>query len=160
MSKFSSILPKIVLWVLMILSVAATVIAFIGGSVDPTAEYKEPAHLDVLLCWMGIIAGIALLITLGFALVQLIRNFVKHPLSALKSMVGILLLFALLIVSFFCFTGYKYLNNDSIPTFDGVITPTMNNLANMSIISIGVLALVAVILIVFSGAFKRKVKDA
>ncbi len=159
MSKLTNLLPKLVLWVLMILSVVAFVMIFIGGSVDPTAEYKEPVYTDVLLYWVGIIFAIALIITLGFALVQIAKSFVREPAQTAKSMIGVLLLFGLLLVSLFCFNDFNYINNDILPTFDGEITLLMNQLSNMAIIPTAVLAVIAILLIVFSGLFKGKVKD-
>ena len=159
MSKLTNLLPKITLWVLMIVSVVTFVMIFIGGSVDPTAEYKEPVYTDVLLYLVAAICVLALIITLGFAFVQIAKGFVKAPGETAKSMIGVLLLFALLAVSLFCFNDYQYINNDILPTFDGEITLMMNQLANMAIIPTGVLAAIAILLIVFSSAFKGKVKD-
>lgn len=159
MSKFTSLLPKIALWILMALSVVAFAMVFIGGSVDPTAEYKEPVYTDVLLYWVGAIFAIALIITLGFALVQIFHQFRTAPGAAVKSMIGVLALFGLLAVGFFCINGFNYVDNEVLSTFDGTITLGMNQLSNMSIVSIGVLAVIAIVLIVFSGAFKGKVYD-
>ncbi len=158
MSKIVNILPKILLWVMMAVSVVATAMIFLGGSVDPSAEYREPVYTDVLLYWVAIAVGIALLVTLGFALVQLIRNFVKKPVEAIKSMIGPLLLIALLLVGFFFMNNYCYLGPEDIPTFDGPITMAMNQLVNMCMLGIGALSVVAVLLIIFGGAFKAKVK--
>ena len=159
MSKLTSLLPKIALWVLMALSVVAFVMVFVGGSVDPTAEYKEPVYTDVLLYWVFAIFVIALVITLGFALVQIFNSFKNSPLETLKSTVGVVLLFGLLAVSYFCFNNFQYLDNDGLPTFDGTITLTMNQLSNLSIISIAVLAVIAIVLIVFAKSFKGKIYD-
>ena len=160
MSKFSSLLPKVVLWILMVVSVAAFAMVFAGGSVDPTAEYLEPVYTDVLLYWIAAIVAIALVITLGFALVQLVKNFVKSPLATLESLVGPLLLVALLLFGYFGLTNFNFLTNDDIPAFDGVVSQSINQLSTMCMLGIGALALVAILLIIFSGLFKAKVKDA
>jgi len=160
MSKLTSLLPKIVLWVLMVVSVAAFAMVFAGGSVDPTAEYLEPVYTDVLLYWIVVIVAIALIITLGFALVQLVKTFIKSPLAAIQSLVGPLLLIALLLFGYFGMTGFHFLTNDDIPAFDGIISTGVNQLSNMCMLGIGVLAVVAILLIIFSSLFKAKVKDA
>lgn len=92
MSKFTALLPKIALWVLSILSVAATAMIFIGGVIDPSVEYKEPVYTDILLYWIIIMFALALVTTLGFALAQFIRMFANKPGKTLKSLVWIVLL--------------------------------------------------------------------
>lgn len=159
MSKLVNILPKILLWVMMAMSVVAIALIFLGGNVDPSAEYLEPVYTDVLLYWIAISVGVALLVTLGFALVQLIKGMIKNPWEAIKSLIGPILLIALLLVGFFCLNDYYFFTSDDIPTFDGTITLAMNQLSNMCMLGIGVLAIVAVLLIIFAGAFKSKVKE-
>lgn len=158
MSKLVNILPKVLLWVLMTVSVVATAMVFLGGSVDPSAEYLEPVYTDVLLYWIGISCGVALLVTLGFALVQLIKGMAKKPGEALKSLIGPILLIALLLVGYFGMNNYYFFTSDDLPTFDGTITLAMNQLTNMCMLGIGVLSVVAILLIIFAGAFKSKVK--
>lgn len=160
MSKFSTLLPKIILGVLMVASVVPFVMVFAGGSVDPYAEYKEPVYTDVLLYWVFGIFFLALLITLGFALIQFVQSLIKHPLSALKSMLSPILLVGVLLFGFFGMNDYQLQTNDTMPTFDGEISLLVNQLSNMCIFGIATLALIAVLLIVFSGLFKSKVKDA
>ena len=58
MSKLVNILPKILLWVMMAMSVVAIALIFLGGSVDPSAEYLEPVYTDVLLYWIAISVGL------------------------------------------------------------------------------------------------------
>lgn len=158
MSKFVNILPKVLLWVLMVVSVVAIAMVFLGGSVDPSAEYLEPVYTDVLLYWIGISVGVALLVTLGFALVQLIKGMAKNPIEAIKSLIGPVLLIALLLVGYFGMNNYCFFTSDDIPTFDGAITLAMNQLTNMCMLGIGALSVVAILLIIFAGAFKSKVK--
>lgn len=159
MSKFISVLPKVVLWVLMLASVVATAMIFVGGSVDPSAEYLEPVYTDVLLYWIAISVVIALLVTLGFALVQLVKDMVKKPLESLKAMVGPILMIAVLLVGYFCLNNYHYIGPEDLPTFDGAITLAVNQLTNMCMLGIAVLSVVAVLMIIFGGAFKTKVKE-
>ena len=84
---------------------------------------------------------------------------IKNPWEAIKSLIGPILLIALLLVGFFCLNDYYFFTSDDIPTFDGAITLAMNQLSNMCMLGIGVLAIVAVLLIIFAGAFKSKVKE-
>lgn len=158
MSKLVNVLPKILLWVMMAVSVVAIALIFLGGSVDPSAEYLEPVYTDVLLYWIGITVGIALLITLGFAVVQLGKGLVRNPGETIKSLIFPILLVALLLVGFFGMNNYCFFGPDAIPTFDGTITLLMNQLANMCMLGIGALSVIAILLIIFAGAFKSKVK--
>lgn len=160
MSKFYNLLPKISLWVLMLVSVVAFALIFIGGSIDPTAEYKEPVFTDVLLIWIAIILLLALAVTLIFACIQLVKGFISSPMSALKSLIGPLLLVALLLFGFFGANDFAFMTNDDLPTFDGTITLFTNQLTNACMVAIGVLAIIAILLIIFANAFKSKVKDA
>ncbi len=158
MSKFVNILPKLTLWILMPISVVATAMVLLGGSVDPTAEYLEPVYTDVLLYWMVISLAIAVIVTLGIALVQLIKGMIKKPGAALKSLIAPVLVLAVLLVGYFGMNDVYYMTAEEMPTFDGVITLGMNQLTNMCLLGAFVLLAVAILMIVFSGLFKPKAK--
>ncbi|MDD2618658.1 MAG: hypothetical protein PHT87_07685 [Bacteroidales bacterium] len=152
MSKLVNILPKVFLWLLMLLSVGAIVLVFSGGVIDPVAEYKEPVYLDYLLYWIGAIIGIAILFTLGFGLFQFGKGLVSNPKSALLSLGAILLLVAVFVVTFMTsdssetieIIGYEGIHNQ------GVWLKVVSMFTN----TIGIVAGVAILLMLFGGLFK------
>ncbi len=159
MSKFVNILPKLTLWILMPISVVATALVLFGGSVDPSAEYLEPVYTDVLLYWMVVSLALALVVTLGIALVQLIKGLIKRPGAVLKSLISPLLLVGVLLIGYFGMNDVYYMSAETMPTFDGTITLGMNQLTNMCLLGAFVLLGVAILMIIFSGVFKPKVKN-
>ncbi|HOQ58702.1 MAG TPA: hypothetical protein PLI37_06545 [Bacteroidales bacterium] len=154
MSKFINILPKLTLWILMLISVGATVLVFAGGVVDPEAEYKEPVLLDTLLYWIGIMIGIIILITIGFSIAQFGKNLFTDPKKALLSLGSVLLLAAVFVVTYVMsdssqpleITGYEGVHNRGV--WLSVVT--------MFIDTIAIVASVAILLMLFGGLFKIK----
>lgn len=152
MSKLINILPKVFLWLLMLLSVGAIVLVFSGGVIDPGAEYKVPVNLDFLLYWIGIIIGIAILLTLGFGLFQFSKSLVSNPKSALLSLGAILLLAAIFVVTFITsdssetieIMGYEGVHNQ------GVWLSVVSMFTN----TIGIVAGIAILLMLFGGLFR------
>jgi len=136
----------------MLLSVGAIVLVFSGGVIDPVAEYKEPVYLDYLLYWIGAIIGIAILFTLGFGLFQFGKGLVSNPKSALLSLGAILLLVAVFVVTFMTsdssetieIIGYEGIHNQ------GVWLKVVSMFTN----TIGIVAGVAILLMLFGGLFK------
>ncbi|MDD2559680.1 MAG: hypothetical protein PHE04_03305 [Bacteroidales bacterium] len=152
MSKLVNILPKVFLWLLMLLSVGAMILVFSGGVIDPGAEYKEPVYIDYLLYWIGIMVGITILITIGFGLVQFVKSLVSNTKSALLSFGSILLLAAVFVITFITsdssqpieIMGYEGIHNQ------GVWLSVVSMFTN----TIGIVAGVAILLMLFGGLFR------
>jgi len=152
MSKLVNILPKVFLWLLMLLSVGAMILVFSGGVIDPGAEYKEPVYIDYLLYWIGIMVGITILITIGFGLVQFVKSLVSNTKSALLSFGSILLLAAVFVITFITsdssqpieIMGYEGVHNQ------GVWLSVVSMFTN----TIGIVAGIAILLMLFGGLFK------
>lgn len=152
MSKLVNILPKLFLWVLMLLSVGAMILVFSGGVVDPGAEYKEPVYIDYLLYWIGAMVGITALITVGFGLVQFVKSLITDTKKALLSFSAILLLAAVFVITFVTsnssqpieIMGYEGVHNQ------GVWLSVVSMFTN----TIGILAGVAILLMLFGGLFR------
>lgn len=138
----------------MLTSVGAVLLVFIGGVVDPEAEYKEPVLLDSLLYWVGAMIGIIILITVGFSLAQFGKNLFTYPKNALLSLGAISLLVAVFIVTYIKsdssqpleITGYEGIHNQGV--WLSVVT--------MFIDTIGIVAGVAILLMLFGGLFRIK----
>ncbi len=138
----------------MLTSVGAVLLVFIGGVVDPEAEYKEPVLLDSLLYWIGAMIGIIILITVGFSLAQFGKNLFTYPKNALLSLGAISLLVAVFIVTYIKsdssqpleITGYEGIHNQGV--WLSVVT--------MFIDTIGIVAGVAILLMLFGGLFRIK----
>lgn len=154
MLKFTNILPKLTLWLLMLLSVAAFVMVFVGGVVDPEAEYKEPVFLDTILYWIGIMVAIILVITITFALIQFVKSLIATPKQALLSLGAISLLVAVFVITYITsdnstpleITGYEGVHNQGV----------WLSIVIMFINTIGIVAGTAVLLMLFGGLFRVK----
>lgn len=152
MSKLVNILPKVSLWLLMLISVGAMILVFSGGVIDPEAEYKEPVYVDYLLYWIGAMIGITLIITLGFGLVQFVKGMISDTKNALLSLSAILLLAAVFVVTFITsdnsqpieILGYEGIHNQ------GVWLKVVSMFTN----TIGIVAGVAILLMLFGGLFR------
>jgi hypothetical protein len=126
--------------------------AFSGGVIDPGAEYKEPVYIDYLLYWIGIMVGITILITIGFGLVQFVKSLVSNTKSALLSFGSILLLAAVFVITFITsdssqpieIMGYEGIHNQ------GVWLSVVSMFTN----TIGIVAGVAILLMLFGGLFR------
>lgn len=152
MSKLVNILPKVSLWLLMLISVGAMILVFSGGVIDPEAEYKEPVYVDYLLYWIGAMVGITLIVTLGFGLVQFVKGMISDTKNALLSLSAILLLAAVFVVTFITsdssqpieIMGYEGIHNQ------GVWLKVVSMFTN----TIGIVAGVAILLMLFGGLFR------
>ena len=90
MKKYK-LIPKIILWVLLLLGLAAVGLFFFGpdskDSIDVAGEsLSVPQFTDVLLYWNYALVSILVLVTLGFVIYKLVQTFrvdVKRGLTAI-----------------------------------------------------------------------------
>lgn len=94
-----------ILWILLIVTIVILGLFYVGGE-TPTAErvvadtsLSEPLYTEALLYWMYILFGIAIVVTLVAALYKFATSFVDAPKAAMKSLIGIVLLAAVMIIS-------------------------------------------------------------
>lgn len=124
---------------------------FVGYN-NPVGEYNEPAHTETLIYLMYAMFGICVAVTLIGAIAQFGAALKENPKSAIKSLLGIVLLVVVLVVS------YSVGSDATVMTGTGAYTDTFwLKISDMLIYSIYFLLGVAAIgtLINLSGIFKR-----
>lgn len=124
---------------------------FVGYN-NPVGEYNEPAYTETLIYLMYAMFGICVAVTLIGAIAQFGAALKENPKSAIKSLLGIVLLVIVLVVS------YSVGSDAAVMTGTGAYTDTFwLKISDMLIYSIYFLLGVAAIgtLINLSGIFKR-----
>ena len=124
---------------------------FVGYN-NPVGEYNEPAHTETLIYLMYAMFGICVAVTLVGAIAQFGAALKDNPMSAVKSLLGIVLLVVVLVVS------YGMGSDATIMTGDGPYTDTFwLKITDMLIYSIYFLFGVAAIgtIVNLSGIFKK-----
>lgn len=124
---------------------------FVGYN-NPVGEYNEPAYTETLIYLMYAMFGICVAVTLIGAIAQFGAALKENPKSAIKSLLGIVLLVIVLVVS------YSIGSDAAVMTGTGAYTDTFwLKISDMLIYSIYFLLGVAAIgtLINLSGIFKR-----
>lgn len=124
---------------------------FVGYN-NPVGEYNEPAYTETLIYLMYAMFGICVAVTLIGAIAQFGASLKENPKSAIKSLLGIVLLVIVLVVS------YSIGSDAAVMTGTGAYTDTFwLKISDMLIYSIYFLLGVAAIgtLINLSGIFKR-----
>lgn len=98
--KTLDLIPKITLWTLLAVGLAAICAVFLGGDSTEyleTGEYSAPNFTDHFLMTNYVFFGLAVLATIFFVVVGFIANLKKDKKSALVTL-GILVAFVLLFV--------------------------------------------------------------
>ena len=122
MSKLSYKVSYYVLYALFALILVVLGLFFIGGDaqgaavlpgVDP--EMWQPANTDALLYLMYALFGLAVAATIVAAIYQFGAALKDNPANAMKSLIGLILLAAVLIISWAMGSGEKL----TIPGYDG-----------------------------------------
>ena len=124
---------------------------FVGYN-NPVGEYNEPAHTETLIYLMYAMFGICVAVTLVGAIAQFGAALKDNPMSAVKSLLGIVLLVVVLVVS------YGMGSDATIMTGDGPYTDTFwLKITDMLIYSTYFLFGVAAIgtIVNLSGIFKK-----
>ena len=102
MNKLYNLLPKLSLWLLAAISVVITVVFFVGGGneVEINGEtWNAPTYTDLFIKWAYILGVIAIVLTLGFAIVSFIKTFINEPKKAVKSLVILVVFAAIFFIS-------------------------------------------------------------
>ena len=94
-----------VLYVMLAITLVILGMFFFGGEtpldqrlVADTAM-EEPAQTDALIYWMYILFGIAVIITIAAAIYQFVTGFIDSPMTAIKSLLGLILIIVVLVIS-------------------------------------------------------------
>ena len=152
MAKLSYRMSYYALYVCFALILVVLGMFYFVGYNNPVGEYNEPAHTETLIYLMYVMFGICVAVTLVGAIAQFGAALKDNPMSAVKSLLGIVLLVVVLVVS------YGMGSDATIMTGDGPYTDTFwLKITDMLIYSIYFLFGVAAIgtIVNLSGIFKK-----
>lgn len=103
--KNYKLLPKITLWMLMLLGIVATIMFFAGGSngsLEVAGDFLDiPRFTDLFLIWSYILLGIVILVTLGVVITEFVKNCKYDKRKAIRTSVVVLGFIALVLVCWF-----------------------------------------------------------
>lgn len=94
-----------VLYVMLAITLVILGMFFFGGEtpVDQRlvayTSMSEPAQTDSLIYWTYVLFAIAVVITIAAAVYQFVTGFIDSPMTAIKSLIGLILIVVVLIVS-------------------------------------------------------------
>ena len=92
--KNYKLVPKVTLWVLMLVGIIATAMFFFGGSegsLKVAGDFLDiPKFTNVLLYWIYALVVLVILVTFGFVIAKLVETFKVDPKRGLVS-VGVVL---------------------------------------------------------------------
>ena len=152
MAKLSYRMSYYALYVCFALILVVLGMFYFVGYNNPVGEYNDPAHTETLIYLMYAMFGICVAVTLVGAIAQFGAALKDNPMSAVKSLLGIVLLVVVLVVS------YGMGSDATIMTGDGLYTDTFwLKITDMLIYSIYFLFGVAAIgtIVNLSGIFKK-----
>lgn len=94
-----------VLYIMLAITLAVLGLFFFGGETAmdqrlvADTSMSEPAQTDALMYWMYVLLGVTIAVTVVAAVFQFITGFIDSPKTAIRSLVGIIVLVLVLIVS-------------------------------------------------------------
>ena len=92
--KNYKLVPKVTVWVLMLVGILAAVMFFVGGSegsLEVAGDFLNiPKYTDLLLYWNYVLVAVVILATFGFVIAKLVETFKVDPKKGLTS-VGVVL---------------------------------------------------------------------
>ena len=100
MAKLSYKMSYYALYVCIALILVVLGMFYFVGYNNPVGEYNEPAHTETLIYLMYAMFGICVAVTLIGAIAQFGAALRDNPKSAIKSLLGIVLLVVVLVVSY------------------------------------------------------------
>ena len=103
--KNYKLLPKITLWVLMLLGIVATIMFFAGGSdgsLEVAGDFLDiPRFTDLILVWSYILLGIVILVTLGVVITEFVKNCKYDKRKAVRTSIVVVGFVALVLICWF-----------------------------------------------------------
>lgn len=149
-----------VLYVMLAITLVILGMFFFGGEtpldqrlVAGTAM-EEPAQTDALIYWMYILFGIAVIITIAAAIYQFVTGFIDSPMTAIKSLLGLILIIVVLVISWAMGSDQPLV----MPGYDGAENvPFWLKLTDMFLYTIYIM-MGAMILLIFGFGIAKKFK--
>lgn len=123
--KNYKLLPKVVLWVLLIVGVIMSVMFYVGGSAgtyEVAGDFLDiPRFSDLFLAWNYILLGIVILVTLGVVLTEFAKNCKYDKKKAIASLCVVVGFVALICLCWFLgspekvnIIGYEGTDNEGV----------------------------------------------
>ena len=149
-----------VLYVMLAITLVILGMFFFGGEtpldqrlVADTAM-EEPAQTDALIYWMYILFGIAVIITIAAAIYQFVTGFIDSPMTAIKSLLGLILIIVVWVISWAMGSDQPLV----MPGYDGAENvPFWLKLTDMFLYTIYIM-MGAMILLIFGFGIAKKFK--
>lgn len=153
MAKLSYKVSYYALYVMMALIIFVLAMFFCVGYNNPVGEYNAPEHTETLIYFMYLMFGVCVAVTIIGALAQFVSGLKDNPKGAMKSLLGLILFVAVLVVA------YAMSSDAPLQMASGeIFTDTMLlKLSDMMIYSIYVLLGVAAVATVLNltGIFRK-----
>lgn len=123
--KNYKLLPKVTLWVLLIVGVIMSVMFYVGGSAgtyEVAGDFLDiPRFSDLFLAWNYILLGIVILVTLGVVLTEFAKNCKYDKKKAIASLCVVVGFVALICLCWFLgspekvnIIGYEGTDNEGV----------------------------------------------
>jgi hypothetical protein len=145
---------KYILWALMAISIAITVIFFVGGTTDydTTAGAMEaPVYTSTMINWCYVLMAIAAFATLFFAIYSFVIKAMYDIKSVIVPTVSVLGVALLLLIT--------YTTADTTPInivgYEGSQEPWIYKLTNMCMVTSAILASIATFVTLFGFIAKK-----
>ena len=153
MAKLSYKVSYYVFYVCVALILVVMGMFYFVGYNNPVGEYNEPQNTEALMYLMYAMFGVSVIITLLGALAQFAGALKDNPKSAIKSLLGLILLIVLLVVTYNMGSAETVVLGDGTQYSD----VTMLKVSDMLIYSTYVLFGIAAVgtLLNLSGLFKK-----
>ncbi len=146
------------LYVMLAVTVVILLLFFFGGEtpveqrVVADMSMSEPAQTDTLIYWMYILLGVTILVTLIAAGYQLVTGFIDAPKATLRSLLGFVMLVAILVITWAVGDTTPLV----MPGYDGTENvPFWLRLTDMFLYSIYILMGITILLIIGFGIAKK-----
>lgn len=151
MSKLTYRISYYVLYALFAAIIIVCGIFYFDGFGRVVGEFNDPVHTETLIYLIYSILGLCVLVTLIAAVIQFGSALVDSPVNALKSLVGLIFLIALLAIT------WSMGSTDAVVTGDGPYTdPFWLKMTDMLLYSIYVL-MAGTILSIFASGIKKSI---
>lgn len=139
-----------VLYALFAITVIVLVLFYFVGFDRMVGEFNDPVHTDTLLYLIYGILGLCVVITIVAAIIQFASALMDNPKSAIKSLIGVILLVLVLVIT------YSMGSSEPVITGDGAYTDeTWLKISDMMIYSIYILLGGTILAIFASSIIKR-----
>lgn len=145
-----------ILYVILVVTLVILGMFFFGGEdtnrIVKDPEMSQPLYTDPLIYWMYVLLGVTVIVTILAAIFQFATSFMDSPKDAIKSLLGLLALVAVLVVSWAMGSGEPLV----LPAYDGTDNvPFWLKITDMFLYSFYFLMGVAILLVLGFGVAKK-----